>query len=489
MYSHVYVRLKTRIHEKPAESYKNRKAVEDVIQASSPDSPYEIVATHSQAYFATKLKSSINSASEVPEALHKALSSSKLVEEFAPSLMVTNPSDPTSYPTVEACMDVFKAWVPQIQSSDYESYGVHCLVARTEKGSGNGAMTNFGTSIRDSVTTWMNDNLPQLPSERSPEMKGKIAFLREEAEKLSKSNNTAYVRPILNTLPLHLDVTRTSAWWYTHSSNGGAVPKSAVDIHAEIVKGWKNKTIEERCGEPVLICKIGEIFLKKGNRAKFLYQLQSNMAFKLEGKAVITRQQYNYIITPPKRLGRQFTDDEIEQVRDILRRVPGVEQIQLAFKTTPNEDAIVTTMQYMLGIAALDNKSCKFAPLNEASMFAPKLDYKDAVYQFLKGASLDESKRNDEHKRLLSQHKSRDPNQLRVQRRMLRLKTHLTDIINLGVKMDTSLTHPCFYSSKSKLGRQLLDKLLNSTSDLIGDQDRILDPGRYQRYLRNQKKR
>jgi cysteine sulfinate desulfinase/cysteine desulfurase-like protein/adenylyl- and sulfurtransferase ThiI len=488
MYSHVYVRLKTRMHEKPVESIKNREIVESAIQASSPDSPYEIVATHSNAYFAAKLKSPINSAAEVPEALQQALSSSRLVEEFAPSLMVQNPTDPNIYPTIDECMDVFKKWVPQIKIDDYESYGVHCLVARTEKGSGNGAMINFGTSIRDSVTNWMSDNVSQLPSDRSPEMKAKITSLREEAEKLSKSTNSAYIRPTLKTLPLHLDVTRTSAWWYTHSQNGGAVSKTPAEIHTELVKNWKKQTIEQRCGEPVLICKIGEIFLKKGNRAKFLYQLQSNMAFKLQGKAVITRQQYNYVITPPKRLGRHFNDDELEEIRDILKCVPGVDQIQLAYKTLPSEEAMVTTMQYMLGIVSLDNKSCKHTPLNDASMFAPKLDYKDAVYQFLKGATLSEMKRSDEQNDLLSKHTPRDNNKTRLERRMLRLKTHITDIINLGVKIDTSLTHPCFYASKSKLGRQLLDKLLNSTSDLIGDKDRILDPGRYQRFLRNQKK-
>ena len=508
MYSHVFVRLKSRFGQKPSEGLANRKSVDADASAKLQGYISEVMNfSHCPNSFAWKLAHPVNSPAEMPAAVRDVLVTSAKVESFSPAIVTVPagvappvaapgaaapvfpdpavplpaftaaPTDETlPVPTFDEIMAGFERLVQSLPADSFTSFSLKLNPFRT------GCMParELAVALRDAIIARMEKDDKwydrSFTAKRLTEELQQRLTAEAEARGASAAEIAAAKAAKLPSTPFYLDMTRAIGFWSPVSESGGSVA-AAIANEPFSAKGRARSDAEKRVAagksdprtrvaDRVVAVKIGEVFLKKGNRSKFVMQLQNNIQHKLGGRGQVKRENHNFLVVPPAAApeGYVFTDDDLEFIIEAVKCVAGVDTVSPVIRTGTDMASLVTAYQYLCAVAGANNEHpvTAAAPVASPSILYTPADARAAAAMLFAPASARYAA-------------GVTPHELELR---AAAADSLLSVTRLGARLDVHLHSSPLYTSKTTLARELAVAARKETSVLVGGSVFIPHPGR-----------
>jgi len=421
MYSHIIVRLKSRHNAKPADHARVRAELDQVAETELKSCVAEVLTFDVPTAFAWKLRSSLEDPRDIPQEVRNVLEENKNVELYSAAVATPEEETTVTLDTLE------KTFVRMRDSMNHDEYDVYALKLRPSRNC-DVNVRELSTTVRDRVEALME--AVGRYAERSFAAKKRAEQAMQEArEKLGPKATEDEVKAAAapRVVTIALDLFKGRGFWSRIQNEGGNTLAKAAPRHGVRTTGALSVTVDAKgnetilslpyfgeIGDRVVVLKIGEIFLKRGNRGKFMNQLQGNIQFKLHGLARVVRVNHLFVVMPmsnrrndrkrkesigrtgsssapvladefalkssqmadaspsnddtpetndaamtdstaPDEPASPFTDEELAKITDICRGIPGVESVLPALRTLPDKSSILRGLQYMLTLAGTSN--------------------------------------------------------------------------------------------------------------------------------------
>jgi cysteine sulfinate desulfinase/cysteine desulfurase-like protein/adenylyl- and sulfurtransferase ThiI len=500
MYSHIYVRLKaSRFAQKPTDIEALRQSVDAIAKPALKGYISEVIAFEpSTTSFAWKLARPVASPDDVPEAIRNVLAACPKVETYSPAI-VTRPagSQPLSgagalesdFPVADLELPNFNPpfmpeEVPTVQlpeimtglddllstlpADSFQTFGMKLAPGRT----GCMAPRELAVVLRDAVIARLERDGKH--SDRSFTAKR----LNEELQTRLTAEATARGAPKTEIdaakavkLPhavFHVDLQRTIGFWSPVSIAGGATvaelanPKLTTRGRAQAEASERTEAGKTdprtRLADRVVMVKIGEVFLKKGNRSKFVAQLMHNIQHKVGGRGTVKREHHNFVVVPPHPHDggpqKVFSDEELTEVIDAVKCVAGVDIVNPVLRTGPDMASMVTAVTYLTAIAGA-NSAYPISAANRvvapSIVASPAAERAAALALFAPPAAR------------LAAGVSGEELELRA-----KAEASMLAVTRLGAKIDVHLQEPCPFKSRTTLIKDIAMDARRMTARMLG---------------------
>ncbi len=360
MYNRILVRLKYRLGQKLADVEELRNSFDKLATTTYAEYVKSVVHFDVLNVFAWELKTPLTKGSDIPQAIFTGLSTHKNVETFIASVT----THPESGFSIEHIKEAFMRFKSTLDLSSFDFYALRVAASRTCDISVRDTslqMRDFVEEVmaKDHKYAERSFNAKKLVEEAQARIKASQPAETSTATTTTTTTSTESMdleekvltelaikeKPVLpvgaaaaaaaagfRVITFHCDLFKGCGHWGVNAYEGAAVYKPNIHAqgqgsilkHKDGIKAAAADKMDEHSaavdaagsdlpnpsvcafggiGDRVIVVKIGEIFLKKGNRQRFMQQLHNNIQFKIGNRARVYRSNHLFMVLPcPQRV-------------------------------------------------------------------------------------------------------------------------------------------------------------------------------------------